>query len=49
MFLEVIPCFDISSALKEYRHLPHNSLLGLFAFIGPVGLLGFWALTFQPV
>ncbi|MEZ5264503.1 MAG: O-antigen ligase family protein [Acidimicrobiales bacterium] len=33
---------DISTAFPQYRYLPHNSLLGLIAFAGPVGFIGFW-------
>ena len=37
--------FDISGSLVEYRFIPHNSLLGLFAFAGPIGFLGFWSIV----
>ena len=34
---------DISYAFKEWRYLPHNSVLGLWAFTGVVGFTGLWA------
>jgi hypothetical protein len=48
-YIEVVKSFDISSALKEYRFIPHNSLLGLFAFAGPIGFLGFWSVVVTAV
>lgn len=44
-FLEVVKLPDISF-FKEYRYMPHNSVLGLWAFCGP---LGFWGLMLAPV
>jgi O-Antigen ligase len=35
---------DISSGFREWRYLPHNSILGLWAFAGMIGFTGiFWA------
>jgi hypothetical protein len=34
---------DISGAFREFAYLPHNSLLGLWAFTGPVGFTGILA------
>jgi len=35
---------DISGGFKEWRYLPHNSILGLWAFTGMLGFTGiFWA------
>ena len=31
---------DISGEFKEYAYLPHNALLGLWAFTGPMGFPG---------
>jgi len=36
-YVEVIHLPDISGAFELYRHLPHNSLLGLYVFTGYVG------------
>lgn len=33
---------DIATAFPQYRYLPHNSMLGLLAFGGIVGFIGFW-------
>jgi O-antigen ligase len=38
-FAEVVTLPDISF-FKEYRYLPHNSILGLWAFCGPLGFFG---------
>jgi hypothetical protein len=40
MFLEDVKLPDISLNFKEYRYMPHNSILGLWAFIGPIGFSG---------
>ena len=44
-YIEAVRSFDISGSLVEYRFIPHNSLLGLFAFAGPIGFLGFWSIV----
>jgi hypothetical protein len=33
---------DISRGFKEWQYLPHNSILGLWAFTGVVGFTGIW-------
>jgi hypothetical protein len=38
-FLEVVTLPNISF-FKEYRYMPHNSILGLWAFCGPFGFTG---------
>lgn len=38
-FAEVVKLPDISF-FKEYRYMPHNSILGLWAFCGPFGFSG---------
>jgi hypothetical protein len=38
-FAEVVKLPDISF-FREYRYMPHNSLLGLWAFCGPMGFTG---------
>jgi hypothetical protein len=38
-FLEVVRLPDISF-FREYRYMPHNSILGLWAFTGPFGFTG---------
>jgi hypothetical protein len=40
-FAEPVKLPDISF-FKEYRYMPHNSLLGLWAFCGPIGFTGLW-------
>jgi hypothetical protein len=40
-FAEPVKLPDISF-FKEYRYMPHNSLLGLWAFCGPIGFFGLW-------
>ena len=41
-YTETIVGPDISKAFPQYRYLPHNSLLGLIAFAGPLGFVAFW-------
>lgn len=41
-FVEEVKLPDISF-FKEYRYLPHNSVLGLWAFCGPLGFSGLMA------
>ena len=41
-FVEEVKLPDISF-FKEYRYLPHNSILGLWAFCGPIGFTGLTA------
>jgi hypothetical protein len=38
-FTEIVKNFDISF-FKEYYFLPHNSVLGLWAYCGPIGFSG---------
>jgi hypothetical protein len=33
---------DISTGFKEWRYLPHNAILGLWAFTGVIGFSGVW-------
>jgi hypothetical protein len=44
-YLEVSKADDISHLFPQYRMIPHNSLLGLWAF---AGLIGFW-LAWLPI
>jgi hypothetical protein len=37
--------FDLSHVFQLWRYIPHNSILGLFAFMGAIGYFGYW-LTF---
>jgi hypothetical protein len=41
-YTEVVWLPDVSSAYALYRFLPHNSILGLWAFGGFVGFTGLW-------
>jgi hypothetical protein len=42
-FAEPVILPSIEEYFKEYQYLPHNSLLGLWAFCGPAGFTGLWA------
>lgn len=39
-FVEVAVLPNISTMFKEYQYAPHNSILGLWAYTGPVGFSG---------
>jgi hypothetical protein len=41
-YLELVRADDISSIFPQYRYIPHNSLLGLWAFGGVVGFAAVW-------
>jgi hypothetical protein len=41
-FAEPVTLPSIAAIFKEYRYMPHNSLLGLWAFCGPVGFTALW-------
>jgi hypothetical protein len=41
-YLEEVKADDISAAFPQYRHVPHNSVLGLWAFAGVVGFGLVW-------
>jgi O-antigen ligase len=43
-YSEVIGLPDVSSAYALYRFLPHNSILGLWAYGGLVGFTALWAM-----
>jgi hypothetical protein len=34
--------YDISRAFELWRYVPHNGILGLLAFTGTLGFMGFW-------
>jgi hypothetical protein len=34
--------YDISAAFELWPYIPHNSILGLLAFTGALGFIGFW-------
>jgi O-Antigen ligase len=40
-FAETVTLPSISF-FREYRYMPHNSILGLWAFTGPLGFAGIW-------
>jgi hypothetical protein len=42
-FEENQPLDDISGSFKEWRYLPHNAVLGLWAFAGVIGFTGLWS------
>jgi len=41
-----VPLDDISGGFREWRYMPHNSILGLWAF---TGMLGFTGILWAPV
>ena len=41
-YIEAVQLPDISRAYAIYRYAPHNSVLGLLAFAGPIGFAGIW-------
>jgi hypothetical protein len=41
-YVELVHADDISKIFPQYRFLPHNSLLGLWAFGGMLGAGAFW-------
>jgi hypothetical protein len=43
-YVEMISLPDVSSAYALYRFLPHNSILGLWAYGGLVGFTALWAM-----
>ncbi|MEP6914592.1 MAG: O-antigen ligase family protein [Acidobacteriota bacterium] len=42
-YVEAVKGDDISMAFPEYRYVPHNSVLGLWAAGGLLGFIGIWA------
>lgn len=42
-FEEAVKLDDISRNFQEWRYLPHNSILGLWAFAGAFGFTGLWS------
>lgn len=44
-YTEFVRGDDISSVFAEYRAWPHNSMLGLLLFAGPIGFTAMWALA----
>ena len=43
-YIEAIRADDIAKQFAQYRYIPHNSFLGLWAFIGPIGASGYFLL-----
>ena len=41
-YREISKAYDISEIFKQYRFIPHNSVLGIFAFTGFLGFVGVW-------
>jgi hypothetical protein len=41
-FEEVVTLPSIASIFREYRYIPHNAILGLWAFAGPLGFSGLY-------
>jgi hypothetical protein len=38
-YIELVRADDISAGFEQYRYLPHNSVLGLMIYLGPIGLI----------
>lgn len=43
-YIELVPSVDLSSVFEQYRFIPHNSFLGMWAFMGVVGASVFFLL-----
>lgn len=41
-YTELVQADDISQFFQQYRYIPHNSVLGLWAFAGVLGFTGVW-------
>jgi hypothetical protein len=41
-YIELTNKYSIASAFELWQYVPHNSILGLLAFLGTVGFTGFW-------
>lgn len=41
-YTEIVKGDDISMFFPQYRYIPHNSLLGVWAFAGTLGFVGLW-------
>ena len=41
-YIEQVQADDISQYFAQYRFIPHNSVLGLWAFAGVLGFTGIW-------
>jgi O-antigen ligase len=41
-YIEMVVADDISQFFAQYRYIPHNSVLGLWAFAGVLGFTGIW-------
>lgn len=43
-YVELVKGDDISKYFAQYRFIPHNSVLGLWAFTGVLGFTGLWSI-----
>ncbi len=41
-YIELTNKYSIAEALELWPYIPHNSILGLFAYTGVLGVAGFW-------
>jgi hypothetical protein len=41
-YIELTNKYSIASAFELWQYVPHNSILGIFAFTGTFGFIGFW-------
>jgi hypothetical protein len=41
-YIPVSNKYDLSQYFALWRYIPHNSVLGLFAFMGALGFFGYW-------
>ena len=43
-YVELIPSVDLSAVFEQYKYIPHNSFLGLWAFMGIAGASAYFLL-----
>jgi len=48
-YTEYIKLPDVSASFPRYRFIPHNGLLVLFPFLGPIGVCGVFAMLLSAV
>jgi hypothetical protein len=48
-YIEYKKLDDVSSMYPQYRYIPHNSALALFAFTGAFGVAGIWSILIVTV
>ena len=41
-YVEISNKYSIADLMELWQYVPHNSILGLFAFTGVIGMIGYW-------